>query len=392
MENLLIRHNALRRKPISNPFTLVELLVVVSIIAVIGAGVALTYQNLDDHAKTAMEMSDISALKKSVKHWSAVNDYKILNEMDALVDDQGNLYSQHSAAPPFSGMTTPSTSGKGITGPAGYTFEVHDAPEVVLDNLAAGGMNFVYRHLVAGSVANDSTFDAGAMGGEVDTATTKMTMVFGDSDAKIDAEEHGDEAANAAGFDYDSDGNGTPGEASDNDFEFTTSLGTAFAYNLQADYTAADALLDGVEDAMTTDKLAFIYPGGGAQMMGSDAPMNLTNEIITNAGLTPAQVEDASTNPGTGQYYLIAMGFGRFASIHKGKAIRSDAPITGKRQPVSKVDYSRYIAIFKVPTAPYNTMTGSSEGPVMVDVLSPQGYSVASLIDKFVDDKDKIQD
>jgi len=386
MENLLIRRNALIREAISNPFTLVELLVVVSIIAVIGSGVALTYQGLDDHAKTAMEMADIAALKKSVKHWSAVNDYKLLDGFDSLVDDNGDLYTQMTMGdnPPF--PQTPSSDGYGIAGPIGYgTLEVATAPDVVLANLATGGMTTTYTHLRGSGTANDSTFETGAMGGSVDTSKTKTTLAIGGSDTMDHAQLIVD--ADDSAFDYDSDGNGTPSEVTDDDF-----IVDGVNFNAPADLVAEQAVQQAILDSPVTDKLAFIFPGGGTQAMGQPAGMNLTNEIISNAGLTEAEVEDPNNAVPTKKYYLVAMGFGRFVSIHKGKSIRSDSPITGKRNAISQNAYSRYIAIIKVPSAEYSTMSGSSEAPVLVDVLSPQGYSVAALQDKFQDDKDKIQD
>ena len=56
------------KKPMKSGFTLIELLVVVAIIAVIGAGVAVTYNRLDQRAKTAMEINDIGELTQTIKN------------------------------------------------------------------------------------------------------------------------------------------------------------------------------------------------------------------------------------------------------------------------------------------------------------------------------------
>ncbi len=367
-------------------FTLVELLVVVAIIAVIGAGIAVTYQNLDDQAKTAMEMSDMSALKKVVKHWSAVNDYKLPTGFDSLVDANGILYTDFTMAD--NSFAEVDASDKGINGPLGYaTLEVAEAPDRVLENLSVAGLTTVYTHLLGATIANDSTFETG-MGGSVNTDNTLTSLVTGDTETRDHADAIVAGAAGAAAFDYDSDGDGTPGESGEDD-PYTVD---GFDVYSQAAYDAEVIDQQVLLDAKTTDMLAFIYPGGGTTLMGQTAPMNLTDEIISNAGLKPAQVQNPADAPEAGKYYLVAMGFGRFASINQGKAVRTDAPITGKRQAGDKAYYSRYIAIFRVPAAEYSTMTGSSEGPVLVDVLSPQGFSVAALQDKMEDDKDRVQD
>lgn len=378
--------DSFKRKMLKKQFTLVELLVVVAIIAVIGSGIAMTYQNLDDHAKTAMEMSDMSALKKSVKHWSAVNNYKLPDGLDSLVDDEGNLYTPQQFADNSMTPTPSSTSKKGLNGPVGYaTLEVAEAPDVVLQNLQAAGMKFTYLHRVAAGNANDSTFETGRMGGAVDTANTKATLVVGDTEARDHAKliVAGDDSSH----DYDG-ADDVEGNADDTDF---TVDGDSF--KTAAEFAQAQIDAQAILDAITTDKLAFVFPGGGTTMMGQTAPMNFTDEIITNAGLTQEQVANPNQTPsGAQKYYLVAMGFGRFCSIYQGKAVRADAPVTGKRQPQADDTYSRYLAVVRVPTAKYSTMTGSSEAPVLVDVLSPQGYSVAALRDNFIDDKEKIQD
>ncbi len=355
-------------------FTLIELLVVIAIIAVIGAGVAVTYQKLDDQAKTAMEISDMAALKKVVKHWSAVNDYALPDEFDSLVDEDGNL---------FELSTTP--YGMGLDGPIGYaTLEVHDAPDVVLENLDTAGMNFTYLHRVDATTANDSTFDGGVGGYEVDTTRTRAAMATGGSDARIDAAEMVNDGGGASGtHDY------LVGP-----YSFTTATnGTVFGpFATEADWLAEQANQQLILDSPETDQLAFVYPGGGLQVPGVP---NFTEEIITNAGLRPEQVADPSVPTAsltTEKYYLVVMGFGRFCSIYRGKSVRADAPSYGKREKQSDKSYSRYLAVIRVPVEPYSTFSGSSEAPVVADVLSPQGYSGAALRDKFIDDQERIQD
>ena len=64
------------KKAMKSGFTLIELLVVVAIIAVIGAGVAVTFNRLDERAKSAMEISDIGILSSTIKNWSFLQDRK----------------------------------------------------------------------------------------------------------------------------------------------------------------------------------------------------------------------------------------------------------------------------------------------------------------------------
>lgn len=368
-------------------FTLIELLVVVAIIAVIGAGVAVTYQRLDDQAKTAMEISDIAILKKVNKHWSAVNGYDLPNELDSLVDNEGNLYTPVQSGP--GGFTTiPSSSAaRGLNGPIGYaTAEVAEAPDIVLSNLAAAGMTLTYTHLVSRTNANDSTFDTGGFGQDVETSDTLTTLVAGDSEARAQAQLVVD--ADDTGHDYDGpddvEGNG-------DDVDFTA--GSA-SYQTAAAFATAQADSQDILDANTTDQLAFVFPGGGQQIGGSPGFSNLTDEIITNAGLKPEQVAVPGVAPsGEQQYYLVVMGFGRFASIYRGKAVRADAPSVGKRLPQNDEFYSRYLAVIRVPITAYGSPSApDNEPPVLVDVLSPQGYSAAALRDNFIDDQAKVQD
>lgn len=367
-------------------FTLIELLVVVAVIAVIGAGVAVTYQRLDDQAKTAMEISDIAALKKVLKHWSAVNGYAVPNELDSLVDDEGNLYTPL-LLDGFGTESPSSTSGKGLNGPIGYgTLEVAEAPPVVLNNLAAAGMDRTYIHLVSRPNANDSTFGAGMMGQSVDTSDTLTTLAVGDSAARAAAQAL--VAADDSAIDYDGPDD-IEGNGDDVDMVVNGS-----AFETAADFATAQADAQDVLAANTTDRLAFVYPGGGQMAMGQPGFSNLTQEIITNAGLVPEQVANPSVVPtGEQKYYLVVMGLGRFASIYRGKAVRADAPTVGKRLPQTDDDYSRYLAVIRVPVTPYGSPSApDNEPPVLVDVLSPQGYSAAALRDNFIDDQAKVQD
>jgi prepilin-type N-terminal cleavage/methylation domain-containing protein len=354
-------------------FTLVELLVVVAIIAVIGAGVAVTYQRLDDKAKTAVEMSDIATLKKVVKHWGAINDYKIPNELDSLVAEDGKLYSQMYAQGPMTGVDPAGDATKGLYGPAGYTFMVHPAPTNVVQNLAACGMTDTYIHLLSSANANDSTFEIGtgmSEGSLVDTTRTRATLVLGGSATY----EHARAIVDApAPTEYPATIDGE---------EFTD----------EAAYLSALADAEATLEAPEVDKLAFIYPGGGVYMMGQPMAMNATEEIISNAGLKPEEVAVPGEDDTGKKCYLVAMGFGRFSSIYRGKAVRADAPATGKRQAKSLATYSRYIGIFRVPVATYSSMTGAGQPAELVDVLSPQGYSVAALGDNYIDDERKVKD
>ena len=73
------------KKAMKSGFTLIELLVVVAIIAIIGAGVAVTYNRLDERAKVAMEMNDIGVLEKTILNWSFLHDNNLPNKLDSLV-------------------------------------------------------------------------------------------------------------------------------------------------------------------------------------------------------------------------------------------------------------------------------------------------------------------
>ncbi len=368
-------------RAIRKAFTLVELLVVVAIIAVVGAGVAVTYNNLDDQAKTAMEVSDIAILKKVTKHWSAINDYKIPNEMDSLVDSEGNIYSSYSM------HATASSSGKGLNGPLGYAgLMVHAAPSAVLSNLSAAGMTLTYTHLVTAANANDSTFTMS--NGQVVTTATKKTLVAGNSTLRTNAQEF---IANSDGSDLASGGTHDYTAGS---YSYTAPTNNAVfgPYASEADWQTGIAAQQAILSAATTDKLAFIHPGGGATGPGL-AAANPTLEIITNAGLRPEEVAVPGVAPsGQQKYYLVVMGFGKFASINRGKSIRSDTPSYGKRLAQKDSDYNRYLAVFRVPAT-----SGGFGGPpvepvALIDVLSPQGYSVEYMRRTFMNDQTKLQD
>ncbi|MEM7012333.1 MAG: type II secretion system protein, partial [Verrucomicrobiota bacterium] len=236
-------------------FTLVELLVVVAIIAVIGAGVAVTYQKLDEQAKTAMEISDMAILKKVVKHWSSINDYALPDELDSLVDTEGNLYTS------FSTHATPSSGGNGLLGPIGYaTLEAQDAPDVVINNLRAGGMNFVYTHLPTRTPANDSTFETSDLGtftfgSSVNTSNTKSTLLVNAADVEADNQDFID---NSDGTDA------THDYATNGSYTYNAAGGTAFGpYNTEAEWTTAVATAQDLVDSNPVEKLAFVYPGNG---------------------------------------------------------------------------------------------------------------------------------
>ena len=126
-------------------------------------------------------------------------------------------------------------------------------------------------------------------------------------------------------------------------------------------------------------------------------PMNLTDEIISNCGLTNDEVADPTKSNADNiaegkRYYLVVMGLGRFASIYSGKAIRVDTPAYGKRQEQTDTTYNRYLVVIKVPPSGYDSMTGEGEPASVATVLTPQGYTVASLRDNYINDTDKVKD
>ena len=130
------------KKPMKSGFTLIELLVVVAIIAVIGAGVAVTYNRLDQRAKTAMEINDIGELTQTIKNWSFLHDWALPDRLDSLIDTEGRLYSQMTAQGGMSGVS----AGNGVNGlyaQSGYTFVAADAPQRVISNLANAGISAI---------------------------------------------------------------------------------------------------------------------------------------------------------------------------------------------------------------------------------------------------------
>ena len=392
-----MKHTHLNRTKRHAGFTLIELLVVVAIIAVIGAGVAVVYRNMDDKAKTAMEISDIGTISKTIAHWSFINDGKIPDGLDSLIDEDGNMY--HTMPAEYEGTTmsnvTPmSNSGMGLTGPMGYTAMAEVAPEEVLSALASAGLSHVYIHRVDNEVdnANDSTFETNMMGAEVNTENTVRTL---DADAGGYSQAQAQYLVNNATI---LRGGSFPLTVAGSDIgtdESSLTFATLSALNTAIE--AANAIINGE----TLNRLCFIYPGGGAQMsmgpMSVTMPMNLTDEIISNCGLTPDQVADPTTAyqdelEAGKRYYLVVMGLGRFASINDGKAVRLENPAYGKRQDQSNTVYSRYLVVIKVPLENADSMTNVGEGASVAAVLSPQGYSAAALRDNYIDDEDKLKD
>lgn len=399
-----MKQNHLKHTKRHAGFTLIELLVVVAIIAVIGAGVAVTYRNMDDKAKTAMEMSDIGTIQKAIANWSFINDGKLPDGLDSLIDEDGNMYHQMPKTvdgTTLTNVTDTSRSGMGLSGPMGYTAMALEAPDEVIDVLASSGLSRVYKHRIGTetapvSSANDSTFATNPMGGEVDTSDTLCTLDSGASTYTAEQATYLTNQAESLRTKWTSESHGPM-----NPLQITSADDESFTEPVS--FTSLNALNDAIDtaDAMLKgdiiDKLCFIYPGGGAQMMGMDMPMNLTDEIISNCGLTPDQVanpnEPYATELTAGkEYYLVVMGLGRFASINDGRAVRLDNPAYGKRQDQEASVYSRYLVVIKVPMQATNSMTNTGDGASVACVLSPQGYSAAALRDNYISDESKLKD
>ena len=393
-----MKQNHLKHTKRHAGFTLVELLVVVAIIAVIGAGVAVTYRYLDEQAKTSMEISDCSIIKKAISQWSAINDNNIPNGLDSLVTDNNDLYSTMPAVAGMSGVTESADISMGVEGPLGYTVSVQQAPQVVLDNLASAGLTTLYRHLTGAANtngnANDSTWTAGtiSMGpasmssGAVDTSKTLSTLNSSSYAEDVEAaQKMVDDTGPDAGWDdstVQSDG-------------YTAADGKT--YMTESELVEAKAEAQKIVDAQTLDRLAFLWGTSGATMMGEPMPMNMANEIITNCGYAPDEIadptQDVDTEIANGKKcYLVVFGLGRFASIYNAKSIRIDAPAYGKRNDQSKSVYNRYLVVVSVPLETYSDMTGATQKAQVVDVLTPQGYSVASLRDKYITDGERVKD
>ena len=177
------------KKTMKSGFTLIELLVVVAIIAAIGAGVAVTYNRLDERAKTAAEIHDIGVLTDTIKHWSFLHGWALPDGMDSLIDTDGNLYSQMPKEGAMTGIGKINSYKRGLYAQSGYTFSAATpAANTVFTALAKGGISHVYLHDASRTPANDSTFAASGMGADVDTSGTAATLATTDNeDAKLRA-------------------------------------------------------------------------------------------------------------------------------------------------------------------------------------------------------------
>lgn len=369
-------------------FTLIELLVVVAIIAVIGAGVAVTYNRLDERAKTAMEISDVGTLSKTIQHWSFLHNWALPDGLDSLIDTEYRLYSQ---MPAGSLQNIDDCNGaRGLYAQAGYTFKAADVNDDVANALANGGISLVYLHDATRTPANDSTFTVGMMMSDVDTSTTAAMVGADDTNAKALAQAQIDARTAVAAWDFAGSGPYVLTYTDAEGNEQTASYASAAAFNRAAANAETIAAA-----RQTCRKLAFVWSdgadGSGAQTMGMDMPMNLTKEIISNCGLTPAQVakptQTAAEAVAEGRsYWLVAFGLGRFATIYTGNGARVDTPVASKRYNDETI-YSRYIVIVKVPTDVYDTMDNPSGlRPQVACVLSPQGLSAAALSDTYRND------
>lgn len=390
------------KESMKSGFTLIELLVVVAIIAVIGAGVAVTYQKLDDRAKTAMEISDIGTIEKAIKHWSFLHDWALPDRLDSLIDTEGRLYSQMTAQGGMSGVS----AGNGVNGlyaQSGYTFVAADAPQRVISNLANAGISAVYLHDPNTTPANDSTFSAGRMAGDVDTSNTAAVLSTSDNnDEKLRAAAIVEANTDATAALTQPDGYDASDESTWGSYTGTYTVNWEDSEGAQSEtfndlgawntaYAAAETVNN---SSRTVNKLAFISPDGGAMMAGMAMGMNLSSEIISNCGLQPADVarpdEDAATaGANNRKYWLVVFGLGRFTTLYSGKSVRVDMPVVSKRYNSDSSIYSRYLVVVRVPVGSYTGMTGTTEAPQVACVLSPQGLSVSALGDNYRNDVQK---
>ena len=392
------------KKAMKSGFTLIELLVVVAIIAVIGAGVAVTYNKLDQRAKTAMEINDIGVLTETIKHWSFLHDWAIPNKLDSLIETSGNLYTKMTDDydGTMQGVSTESNGSYGLYAQAGYTFVAHAAPPRVISNLSAAGLTLVYLHDTARNVANDSTFRT-IMGGNVDTANTAATLastvagnpMSGTAAHTVESYSTQKSAKDAAQIIVRNE------SAAADAFAAAEAGGYSTNFTIGAtSYSAADwatALADAKEiisASYEVETLAFIDPDKGANMQGYPMGMNMAHEIISNLGLRPDDVarcdEDAAAATAANRKcWLVVFGLGRFASIYEGKGARVDAPAIGKRYSSDPTNYSRYLVVIRVPIEAYDAMTQKTEMARVACVLSPQALSVAALGDNYQEDVNK---
>lgn len=349
-------------------FTLIELLVVVAIIAIIGAGVGVMYNRLDERAKVAMEINDIGTLEKMISHWSFLHDGNLPNGLDSLIQtDKTTLYSA---------MADGTGNANGLSMQAGFTFVSEKAPEYVLSQLSNVGIKNVYLHYPDVRPANESTYTN-------DTSAAKKMDVSG-TFALLDADLENtvaqataivaakdDIAASISGGTINYIVNWTDKDGNEQHTDLTGAPGAVWP-----------VMLARYENIVSTgggnglNHLAFIHPD-----LGEQQGMNLANEIIVNAGLDPdlvarpdQEVDDARAD--NKAYWLVVFGIGRFAEIYEGNGARVTSAVSGKRYASSDNYYNRYLMVVKVPVYGYDNMTGqSNQKATVVAVLSPNGLS-----------------
>ena len=332
-------------------FTLIELLVVVAIVAVVGAGVAVTYRRLDERAKTAMETSDCTTLRRLIEQWSVKSDFKIPDSLDTLVDTSGDLYAKDA------------THACGLWGSSASTFVVGDPDPICVTNLAQMGVQLLYTHDASAAKANEST----RTGGMVRTVAADAADAF--MDALSDAQTH----------DYASG-------------DFVAPDGTK--YSSFSAYKAMYNYYDALDDAVDVTKLAFIYPG--STPAASEGGMNLTGRLIAEFGLSEDDVAAPNEGASDGKScWLVVFGLGEHCDIYSksevfNRGVSLDAPAAGKNRYVpggiAGTVYSRYLVVVRVPTSPYNARLGRGEAPRVVAVLSPQGLTPAMLQGAYQDE------